>query len=259
MKVYLAGPMTGIPEFNFPAFKAATEDLRQRGYDVLSPAEMDEAEGFEPSPTGDDQAPEQYAAFLARDIQKIAEANIDAIVVLPGWETSGGANTEVAFVRALKRPVLRYPELTEIDRAGDPVVEIKADLTDLRAQLDRQVGEVRVVNEKTGGAKGSKPQRLELLPPEALERIAEVYAFGAQKYAPNNWLRGYDWSLSYGALQRHLNAFWRGEDLDPETGLTHLAHAGFHVLALLVYLVHPDAYGEFDDRPRIREVEEVAA
>ncbi len=114
MKVYLAGPMTGIPEFNFPAFIEAAKQLRDMGLDVISPAEMDLDAGFKPSATGDDQDPQEYAAFLARDIQRIADENIDGIVVLPGWERSGGARTEVMFCVALHKLVLAYPNLDQI-------------------------------------------------------------------------------------------------------------------------------------------------
>ncbi len=109
-------------------------------------------------------------------------------------------------------------------------------------------GEERVVNKTTGGAKGRKAQRFELLPYDALGKVAEVYAAGATKYEDRNWERGYEWSLSFGALQRHLAAFWQGEDNDPEFGLPHLAHAAFHVLGLLHYSLD-DRYAEMDDRP----------
>jgi hypothetical protein len=106
-------------------------------------------------------------------------------------------------------------------------------------------GEVRVTNPDTGGEKGMKPERFGLLPWGALGTVARVYHYGAGKYAPHNWRRGYAWSLSYEAAFRHLAAFVEGEDLDPESGLPHLAHATFHLLALLVFMVeHP----ELDDR-----------
>ena len=105
--------------------------------------------------------------------------------------------------------------------------------------------EVRVTNEKTGAQKGVKLRRYDLVPTDAVGQIAEVYGFGAQKYSNHNWRKGYDWGLSYGALQRHLEAFWNGEDTDPESGLPHLAHAGWHCLALLTFMrEHP----ELDDR-----------
>jgi hypothetical protein len=87
--------------------------------------------------------------------------------------------------------------------------------------------EVRVVDPETGGEKGMKPVRHSLIPVKALNVIARVYHYGASKYAAHNWRKGYDWSLSYDACRRHLDAFWDGEDLDPESGLPHLAHAGF--------------------------------
>jgi hypothetical protein len=105
-----------------------------------------------------------------------------------------------------------------------------------------------VVTSETGGQKGRKPARFELIPPEALEKVARAYGYGAEKYSDDNWRKGYDWSLSYGAMQRHLNAFWAGEDTD-ESGHPHLAHAAFHVLTLLVYSTQ-DHYRQFDDRPR---------
>jgi len=92
-----------------------------------------------------------------------------------------------------------------------------------------------VTDPKTGGQKGEKPARFDLLPPDALWQIAEHFGRGAEKYADRNWERGYAWSLSYAALQRHLHAWWGGEDLDAETGSSHLAAAGFHVLALLAF------------------------
>lgn len=70
----------------------------------------------------------------------------------------------------------------------------------------------------------------------ALDALAEVYGYGAQKYANRNWERGYAWELSISACYRHLRAFRAGQEDDPESKLPHLAHALFHVLALLTFL-----------------------
>lgn len=118
------------------------------------------------------------------------------------------------------------------------------------ALMSERVGElpaeVRIVNATTGGAKGSKDARFDLLPWEALAEIAKIYGFGAKKYDEHNWRKGYDWGLSYAALQRHLAAFWSGEDLDPESGLPHMAHAGWHCLTLLTFAVeHPELDNRF--------------
>lgn len=106
--------------------------------------------------------------------------------------------------------------------------------------------EVRVVNASTGGEKGQKAERFDLLPAGPLKAVARHYGIGAAKYSARNWERGYDWSLTFGAMQRHLWAFWSGEDIDPETGSPHMAAVAFHALALLEFATtHP----ELDDRP----------
>ena len=106
--------------------------------------------------------------------------------------------------------------------------------------------EKRITNAATGGQKGRKAARFELLPWAALAEVAEHYAAGADKYEDHNWRRGCDWSLNFGAMQRHAAAFWEGEDVDPDTGSPHMAAITFHALALLTYMrEHP----ELDDRP----------
>ena len=97
--------------------------------------------------------------------------------------------------------------------------------------------EVRTVS-ATGGEKGKKLAALGAVDPISLMEVAEVAGFGATKYARYNYTKSYEWSLSYDALQRHLSAFWAGEDNDPESGLPHAAHAAWHCLALLTFLRH---------------------
>jgi hypothetical protein len=108
--------------------------------------------------------------------------------------------------------------------------------------------EKRITNEITGGQKGVKQARFDLIPAKPLWEVARVYGYGADKYAHRNWEKGYDWGLSYGALQRHLHQFWMGEFEDEESGLPHLAHAMFHCLALMQYHEH---YPQFDDRSKL--------
>ena len=97
----------------------------------------------------------------------------------------------------------------------------------------------------SGGQKGVKLEQYGLIPVRALREVARVYGYGAQKYAPNNWRKGYPWTWAYDAMQRHLNSFWEGEELDPESGLPHLAHAVFHCLTLMTYCESSRTY---DDR-----------
>lgn len=74
-----------------------------------------------------------------------------------------------------------------------------------------------------------------LLAPEFLEGTAQVLAFGATKYSPRNWENGMDWHRPFSALMRHMWAWWKGEDKDPETGLSHLWHAACCVMFLAAY------------------------
>ena len=93
MKVYLAGPMTGMPQFNFPAFDAAAEALEDDGHRVFNPAQMDRDVGFDPASTV--VSPKFLRDALRRDLSAICEC--DAIAMLPGWEQSGGARIEWAL------------------------------------------------------------------------------------------------------------------------------------------------------------------
>jgi hypothetical protein len=95
--------------------------------------------------------------------------------------------------------------------------------------FDEPAGECRK------SAESALKPRLDLVPTAAIEEIAAVLTFGAGKYGDNNWCRGARWGRYYAALLRHLFAWWRGENLDPETGLSHLAHAGCCLLFLLTY------------------------
>ena len=86
------------------------------------------------------------------------------------------------------------------------------------------------------------------LPPNALMATARVLTFGARKYGRDNWHRVDAWSRYYDALQRHLFAWWSGEDKDPDTGETHLAHAA----CCLLFLAELEALKRSnDDRPKL--------
>lgn len=84
-------------------------------------------------------------------------------------------------------------------------------------------------------AESAVKPRLDLVPWASIEEIAEVLTFGARKYEDNNWARGARWGRYFAALCRHIFAWWRGEDKDSETGLSHLAHAGCCLIFLMEY------------------------
>lgn len=132
--------------------------------------------------------------------------------------------------------------------------------------------EVRTTS-STGGQKGVKLQQFDLIPTRALGALAEHYGRGARKYARHQWRQGYEWSKSYSAAMRHMNAFWAGEDYDTcvgnedecsfetvdgekfepleentcynHTGSPHVVAAMWHMSVLLDFMSeHP----QFDDR-----------
>lgn len=92
--------------------------------------------------------------------------------------------------------------------------------------------------------------RFDLIPPGPLKDLAAVYTVGASKYGDRNWEQGLAWGRVFAAIQRHLWAWWGGEDLDPEDGLSHLAHAAWGCFTLLEYAqTHP----EMDERKEATE------
>lgn len=102
-------------------------------------------------------------------------------------------------------------------------------------------------NFKEGVKFDADKPRMDLLSPVALEEIAKVMTFGAKKYGDNNWRKGLAWSRVLGAALRHIFAFIRGEDVDRETGFSHLSHASCCLMFLLEY---ESTRREFDDRYR---------
>ena len=123
MRVYLAGKMTGVPDWNFPAFDRVRDDYRARGFEVLSPADHDRLNGFEG--IGLDGTSGQLEELgieldlveaLIHDFRMIAGG--DAVVLLAGWEHSKGARAELAFATAIGKMV-QYEGDTDWHRAED--------------------------------------------------------------------------------------------------------------------------------------------
>lgn len=113
----------------------------------------------------------------------------------------------------------------------------------------------------SGATKQVKKARFDMIPTDALTILAEHYGIGAEKYQPvvndehpngiDNWRLGYQWSLSYAAMQRHATQFWGGEDIDQETGSPHLAAIAWHALAILHWSLNDELKDKYDDRPRM--------
>lgn len=132
LKVYLAGPMRGLPEFNFPAFHAAAAILREKGYEVFSPAEKDiekYGNGLV-NPTGSEDEAASNVGFslrqaLGMDLQWVC-AHGDAIALLKGWERSSGALSEFFTARALGQSMLfEYDKFSRLWTQADlPVTHV---------------------------------------------------------------------------------------------------------------------------------------
>lgn len=91
--------------------------------------------------------------------------------------------------------------------------------------------------------------RIDLIDPGFLLRLGDHYGVGARKYAERNWQKGMSFSRCYASAQRHMLAFWSGEDDDPETGSPHVIAAAWNMAALDYYMADADLRKKFDDRP----------
>lgn len=107
---YLAGPMTGLPEFNYPAFESAAATLRKHRLAVTSPHELHKADTSKP-----------WAYYLRRDLA--AMLGCDTVVLLPGWQNSRGVALELNVARALGMPTVEYADLLARIRRTSPPAE----------------------------------------------------------------------------------------------------------------------------------------
>lgn len=98
-KYYLSGPMTGLPEYNFPAFIKAADELRAAGIMVVGAHEVDHGVH-----TGAGTQP--YVDYIRGDLKE--ELACDGIIMLPGWTKSKGASLELEIAQCLEYPVYLY-------------------------------------------------------------------------------------------------------------------------------------------------------
>jgi hypothetical protein len=108
----------------------------------------------------------------------------------------------------------------------------------------------------SGATKMLKLARFSLIPWDALEALAEHYGRGAAKYGERNWEKGYPWSWSYDALQRHAHAWLSGQDRDPQTKAHHMVCVAWHAFALIAFAAR--GIGEDDRRKQATRVVEQA-
>lgn len=112
---------------------------------------------------------------------------------------------------------------------------------------DVATGDLNSTAKGSGARKNGGKVMFHQIPLHLLGGVARVLMGGMQKYAPLNWAKGMDWSVSYDCALRHLFKWWYArEDLDPESGEHHLDHVMCNLLFLKHYLTY---YPEGDDRP----------
>lgn len=276
MKAYIAGPMRGLPSFNFPAFFAVETVLSEQGYECFNPARNDcQMYGLDCNWDGGLSAgqwlidnPQDFdlRGALAADMKFIAE-EADAIVLLPGWEGSKGALAERALSDALGHDVLYWHPDT--GRALPTPYGASSQAQEPISDLDWATAGVEVrATSATGGQKGVKLAAFDQVSPEVERLVAEHFGKGARKYDAHNFRRGYPWSQSYSALRRHLADFWQGKEYDtcpadgvgcdrPEgwvsepgtcrnhTGSLHIVAVCWHAMVLTEFFLHRS---EYDDR-----------
>lgn len=146
MKVYIAGPMSGYPQFNYPLFDRAATYLRGIGFEVTSPAEMDDPATREAALASPDGSLATWVRgtwgdFLSRDVKLVSD-EVDGIVMLPGWAESRGARLELFVALQLQRPTyfLSYNPSAESGFQLFPLAE--ADAMQLIADCTLDQGDV---------------------------------------------------------------------------------------------------------------------
>ena len=108
MRLYLSGPMRGLPLLNFPQFHSAAKWLRGQGYEVFNPAEMEDSDEMLNSLARDPLGVTR--GCFARDTQWIC-TQADAVALLPGWHNSKGAKAECYLALAIGEEVYYLYEM----------------------------------------------------------------------------------------------------------------------------------------------------
>lgn len=109
------------------------------------------------------------------------------------------------------------------------------------------IGDITSDAKGTGARYNDDKPDYSLIPMHLLEGTARVFMYGKKKYAAWNWAKGMAWCVPYSCALRHLFAWFRGEEIDPESGQSHLDHVICNILMLKHYETH---YPEGDDRPK---------
>lgn len=230
-------------------------------------------------------------AAARRDADAITKS--DAIALLPGWKHSTGVGWELPLAKFCKLYVFdletmippaidndggfawvgsrrqfafagMHPGVNKVEDMRRPPLSHTVNVPARNIEVDPNgVARLRGAPEdaepaccqiQEGAKHDDSKSRVDLLSWPAMKGIGDVLKFGATKYAPDNWRRGFAWRRLIGAALRHLFAFADGEDDDPESGLSHIDHAACCVMFLSEHqkrsLGEDDRYIASDNRTR---------
>ena len=226
-RVYIAGPMTAIPDYNAPAFRRAAAQWEALGWRVVTPFDTNSVvwrrhhgRDFDPATDRCDYGDPLLAEMWAENVRALGEA--DAVAFLPGWLDSVGASIEHRIATALRKPCWDAETMAPLAIAAP-------------------AGE-KPTNPKD--AIGSNKLPLHLWPTTATAVGCLPMLEGALKYGRSNFRAiGVRASIYYDACRRHLDAWFEGEDDAPDSGIPHLGHA----LACLAIIVDAHAAGKLTD------------
>lgn len=252
--IYLAGPMRGIEWYNFYAFEEVESALATRGpANIINPHEEDLKYRFDVLALESTHDWNEYPPSFDKDMcyQRCFEAvcKCDTIVLLPGWKKSKGARAEKAIAEWQGKQV-RYAH-----KLGSGWV---FDLTSNVSSEDKTEPESPRGNPENKGVEGGKPSNTEnpkdaigagklplhLWPTTATMMGGIGLLNGMLKYGRSNWrAAGVRASIYYDACHRHLDAWFEGEDIDPDDNVPHLAAA----LACIAIIVDAQAAGKLND------------
>lgn len=243
-RIYIAGPMRGIPLYNFPAFDNAAHMLsiceETSEFLAVSPADIDRGCGFDPNDLPEDwdwnymhSSVGTLEEVIERDFRALRTCH--AIYLLKGWEESTGARAEAALAEWMGLEV--FYEQHGLPVKGNP------------PETEKPLPATKDSNPKDNV--GSRKPGLSAVPCKPLYEAGIALTYGGKKYGTHNWRHiGVRASVYYDAAMRHLMAWWEGEDIDPiekgGSGLPHIAHA---IAGLMVYRDAELSGMATDDRP----------
>ena len=244
--IYLAGPMRGHDNYNFPAFDAAAAFMRDFGYTVISPAEHDRSLGFDE--TRNSLEGFDLGAALEWDLQQVREC--DWVLLLPGWSLSTGANAELEEAEKWGKGAYEYDKTGRIKKrygTGNVVLEPRPKTYDLTTpeettrqalwqaqddlmdvpmpKVDNATGgnydapstaPIRVFN--TGATRDTEDGKLDyvgFLSPWVLECFAEYmhkcrFLPDGTLRSSSNWRKGIPKDAYLSSMARHFIAVWKG-------------------------------------------------